>query len=63
MLGALWAPVIGQFRSLWIYLQAVQAYLMMPMAGVFFLGVLWRRTNAAGVFACLATAARRLARC
>jgi len=31
-------PVIGQFRSLWIYLQAVQAYLMMPMAGVFFLG-------------------------
>ena len=46
VLGALWAPVIGQFRSLWIYLQAVQAYLMMPMAGVFFLGVLWRRTNA-----------------
>ena len=30
--------------------QAVQAYLMMPMAGVFFLGVLWRRTTAAGVF-------------
>ena len=29
---------------------------MMPMAGVFFLGVLWRRTNAAGVFACVATA-------
>jgi solute:Na+ symporter, SSS family len=56
VLGALWAPVIGQFRSLWIYLQAVQAYLMMPMAGVFFLGVLWRRTNAAGVFACVATA-------
>ena len=56
VLGALWAPVIGQFRSLWIYLQAVQAYLMMPMAGVFFLGVLWRRTNATGVFACVATA-------
>ena len=56
VLGALWAPVIGQFRSLWIYLQAVQAYLMMPMAGVFFVGVLWRRTNAAGVFACVATA-------
>ena len=34
----------------------VQAYLMMPMAGVFFVGVLWRRTNAAGVFACVATA-------
>jgi SSS family solute:Na+ symporter len=57
VLGALWAPVIGQFRSLWIYLQTVQAYLMMPMAGVFFLGVLWRRTNTTGVYACLATAA------
>jgi solute:Na+ symporter, SSS family len=57
VLGALWAPVIGQFRSLWIYLQTVQAYLMMPLAGVFFLGVLWRRVNAAGVYACLATAA------
>ena len=56
VLGALWAPVIGQFRSLWIYLQTVQAYLMMPMAGVFFLGVLWRRTNTAGVLACVATA-------
>jgi SSS family solute:Na+ symporter len=55
VLGAAWAPVIGQFRSLWIYLQAVQAYLMMPMAGVFFLGVLWRRTNAAGVYACVGT--------
>ena len=57
VLGALWAPVIGQFRSLWIYLQTVQAYLMMPLAGVFFLGVLWRRINTAGVYACLATAA------
>ncbi len=56
VLGALWAPVIGQFRSLWIYLQAVQAYLMMPMAGVFFVGVLWRRTNTSGVLACVATA-------
>jgi SSS family solute:Na+ symporter len=57
VLGALWAPVIGQFRSLWIYLQTVQAYLMMPLAGVFFLGVLWRRINTTGVYACLATAA------
>ncbi|HXY41254.1 MAG TPA: hypothetical protein VEQ10_16385, partial [Vicinamibacteria bacterium] len=57
VLGAAWAPVIGQFRSLWIYLQTVQAYLMMPLAGVFFLGVLWRRANTAGVYACLATAA------
>jgi SSS family solute:Na+ symporter len=51
VLGALWAPVIGQFHSLWIYLQSVGAYLMMPFVGVFFLGVLWRRVTAAGVWA------------
>jgi hypothetical protein len=49
-LGALWAPVIGQFHSLWIYLQSVGAYLMMPFVGVFFLGVLWRRTTAPAVW-------------
>ncbi len=54
-LGALWAPVIGTFGNLWIYLQTVQAYLMMPFAGIFFAGVLWKRTTAKGVLACLAT--------
>jgi len=56
ILGAVWAPVIGQFKSLWVYLQTVQAYLMMPFAGIFFAGVLWKRTTAAGVVACLVTA-------
>jgi len=55
VLGALWAPVVGSFASLWIYLQTVQAYLMMPLAGVFFAGVLWRRVNASGVYACVGT--------
>jgi SSS family solute:Na+ symporter len=54
--GALWAPVIGHFKSLFIYLQTVQAYLMMPFAGIFFLGVLWKRTTSAGVLACVASA-------
>jgi SSS family solute:Na+ symporter len=53
ILGALWAPIIGNFKSLFIYLQTVQAYLMMPFAGIFFLGVLWKRTTAAGVIACV----------
>ncbi len=44
-------------RSLWIYLQTVQAYLMMPLAGVFFAGVLWRRLNSTGVFAGIGAAA------
>lgn len=53
ILGALWAPIIGNFKSLFIYLQTVQAYLMMPFAGIFFLGVLWKRTTGAGVIACV----------
>ena len=56
ILGALWAPLIGSFGNLWIYLQTVQAYLMMPFAGIFFAGVLWKRANAQGVVACLITA-------
>ena len=54
-LGALWAPVIGRFESLWIYLQSVGAYLMMPFVGVFFLGVLWKRTTTRAVVASLVT--------
>jgi Na+/proline symporter len=55
LLGALWAPVIGRFSSIWIYLQTIQVYLMMPFAGIFFAGVLWKRTTTTGVIACLAT--------
>jgi SSS family solute:Na+ symporter len=53
VLGALWAPVIGRFESLWIYLQSVGAYLMMPFVAVFYLGVLWRRVTTQGVIASL----------
>ena len=49
--------MIGKFGSLWIYLQTVQAYLMMPFAGIFFAGILWKRTTTQGVIACLITAA------
>ena len=54
VIGALWAPVIGQFNSLWIYLQSVGAYLMMPFVGVFYLGVLWKRVTTQGVLAAVA---------
>jgi SSS family solute:Na+ symporter len=53
ILGALWAPLIRNFGNIWIYLQSVQAYMMMPFAGIFFLGVLWRRTTTAGVLVCI----------
>jgi SSS family solute:Na+ symporter len=57
VLGSLWAPMIGRFGNLFTYLQTVQVYLMLPFAGIFFAGVLWRRTTTQGVIACLATAA------
>jgi len=51
ILGAAWAPVIGGFKSLWIYLQSVGVYLVMPFVAVFFLGVLWKRITSQGVWA------------
>ncbi len=48
--------MIGKFGNLFTYLQTVQAYLMMPFAGIFFAGVLWKRTTTSGVLACLLTA-------
>jgi SSS family solute:Na+ symporter len=57
VLSALWAPMIGNFGNLFIYLQTVQAYLLMPVAGIFFVGVLWKRTTNAGVLSCLAATA------
>ena len=56
VLGSAWAPMIGRFGNLFTYLQTVQVYLMLPFAGIFFLGVLWKRTTTAGVIACLCTA-------
>ena len=56
ILGSLWAPMIGKFGNLFTYLQTVQVYLMLPFAGIFFAGVLWRRTTSQGVAACLCTA-------
>jgi SSS family solute:Na+ symporter len=56
VLGAAWAPMIGRFGNLFTYLQTIQVYLMLPFAGIFFAGVLWRRTTSQGVVACLCTA-------
>jgi SSS family solute:Na+ symporter len=56
VLGALWAPLIGKSKSMFIYLQNVQAYLMIPFAGIFLFAVFWRRVNAQGVLACMGTA-------
>ena len=51
VMGALWAPVIGRFGSLWDYLQQVTSGLVVPFAGVFFFGVAWKRITTKGVWA------------
>ncbi|HXQ80885.1 MAG TPA: sodium/solute symporter [Opitutaceae bacterium] len=56
VLGSAWAPMIGRFGNLFTYLQTIQVYLMLPFAGIFFAGVLWKRTTTQGVVACLCTA-------
>jgi SSS family solute:Na+ symporter len=43
-----WIPVIKGAQGLYNYLQAVQGYLAPPIFVVFFLGVFWKRMNAAG---------------
>ncbi len=57
VMGAFWAPIIGGYNSLFIYLQNVSAYLMMPFACIFFFAVLWKRVNTPGVLACMVSAA------
>jgi solute:Na+ symporter, SSS family len=56
ILGSFWAPMIEKFGDLFSYLQNIQVYLMLPFAGIFFAGVLWKRTTTQGVVACLCTA-------
>jgi len=51
LMGALWAPIIGKFGSLWDYLQQVSFGLVIPFAGVFFIGVAWKRITTKGVWA------------
>ncbi len=49
-LGIVWIPVMAKISSggLYLYLQSVQSYLAPSITGVFFLGLFWKRINAAG---------------
>lgn len=55
LLAVLWAPQIERFASLWQYLQAVLAYAVPPICALFLVGLFWRRANASGAAACIAT--------
>ena len=54
--GILWIPMMELISGqLYQYLQSVQAYISPPIAAVFLLGLFWRRVNARGAVAALAT--------
>jgi len=49
LLGMLWIPFMKYISGvLYVYLQSVQAYIAPPIFAVFFLGVFFKRINAAG---------------
>src|SRR5499427_3384509 len=48
LIALAWIPVIKGAHGLYNYLQAIQGYLAPPMFVVFFVGVFWKRSNAAG---------------
>ena len=48
LIALAWIPVIKGAHGLYNYLQAIQGYLAPPIFVVFFLGVFWKRSNAAG---------------
>lgn len=54
ILGMLWVPFINLISAqLFIYLQAVQAYVSPPIAVCFIFGILWPRMNAQGAISSL----------
>src|SRR5206468_1533797 len=54
LLGILWVPFIRLISSqLFIYLQAVQAYISPPIAVCFIFGILWTRVNGPGAITAL----------
>jgi SSS family solute:Na+ symporter len=48
LIALAWIPVIKGAHGLYNYLQAIQGYLAPPIFVVFFVGVFWKRSNAAG---------------
>ena len=46
-IGILWIPIIQNMQGgqLYVYIQSVAAYLSPPIASIFLLSMLWKRTN------------------
>jgi SSS family solute:Na+ symporter len=45
LIAVCWAPQISKFGSIFEYFQKFVAYIASPMAAVFLMGMLWKRTN------------------
>ena len=52
-LGAVVAPQIARFASLWDYLQSSLAFITPPIVALYLLGIFWKRANASGAVAAL----------
>ncbi len=52
VIGVIWIPVIEgmQGGQMYIYIQAISAYLAPPIAAVYLIAVLWKRANEQGAF-------------
>ncbi len=53
LVAVLWTPRIGDFSSLWQYLQAALAYVVPPVVALFAIGLIWRGATARGAMAAL----------
>lgn len=53
LVAATWAPLIQHFPGLFSYIQAMFAYIVSPVVGIFLVGFFWSRSNAKGAFAAL----------
>jgi SSS family solute:Na+ symporter len=51
--GALWAPLVGRFGSIFSYAQESWALMLAPVTASFFLAILWKRMTAAAALAAL----------
>jgi len=51
--AAVWAPMIGNFGGLWLYLQQMFSIIVPPIAAIFLLGVFSRRGNGQAAYATL----------
>lgn len=51
-IGILWIPIIKNMQGaqLYIYIQSVSSYFSPPIAAVYLLAILWKKSNEKGAF-------------